>query len=222
MSPANSYTTLIFDFDYTLADSSEAIIECINFGLTEAGYPEQSHENITRLIGVNVSDTFKTLTGDESEEHYQEFRKYFLIKADEVGVPKTKIFDYVPETLRKLKSNAFKLGIVSTRFRYRIQPVLERENIYSCFDLIIGGEDVPQHKPDPSGLLMALEKLSSRGRETLYVGDSIIDAQTANSAQVDFVAVLSGVTTPEQLQEYKPLAILDNVSLLEKFLNQRG
>ena len=218
MSCMNSYTTLIFDFDYTLADSSEAIIECVNYGLIGAGYAEQTEENIKKLIGVNIPETFQILTGDNSEEHYLEFRKYFMIKAEEVGIPKTRIFDFVPEALQRLKNSNYKLAIVSTRFRRRIEPVLKRDNIYDYFDLVVGGEDVPEHKPDPSGLLMALEKLNSSNAEAVYIGDSIIDAQTADSARVDFIGVLSGVTKTDQLQKYKSIAIVDNISGLESIL----
>jgi len=214
MSLTNSYTTLIFDFDYTLADSSEAIIECINYGLAGAGFPQQEPDNIKKLIGTNIPDTFRFLTGEDSAEYYTEFRKHFLVKADQVGVQKTRIFDFVPGALRQLKQHDFKIGIVSTRFRSRIEPVLKRDNIYSYFDLIIGGEDVDEHKPDPSGLLMALKKLKVRHSESLYIGDSVIDAETANSAGVDFVAVLSGATSARQFQDFSTVEILANIDSL--------
>lgn len=218
MGLANSYSTLIFDFDYTLADSSEAIIECINYGLAGVGFSQANPDKIKKLIGINIPDTFHQLTGDASAELYADFRKYFLIKADQVGVRKTRIFDYVPETIRLLKKDKFKIGIVSTRFRTRIEPVLKREKIYSCFDLIIGGEDVLNHKPDPSGLQLALQRLDSLQSQSLYIGDSVIDAETAKSAGVDFVAVLSGVTSAGQFQEFKPVEILDNINSLRRLL----
>lgn len=82
------------------------------------------------------------------------------------------------------------------------------------FDIIIGGEDVKQDKPDPQGIKKALRRLHRRKSETLYIGDSTVDAETAQAAKVDFVGVLNGMTTREELMVYPHRQILDNLSLL--------
>jgi len=80
--------------------------------------------------------------------------------------------------------------------------------------IIIGGEDVKQAKPDPQGIKKALRRLHRRKSETLYIGDSTVDAETAQAAKVDFVGVLNGMTTREELMVYPHRQILDNLSLL--------
>jgi len=60
------------------------------------------------------------------------------------------------------------------------------------FDVIVGGEDVAAHKPDPEGLLKAISMVGCQKEEVLFVGDSTVDARTAKNAGVDFVAVLTG------------------------------
>lgn len=82
------------------------------------------------------------------------------------------------------------------------------------FDIIIGGEDVKQAKPDPQSIKKALRRLHRRKSETLYIGDSTVDAETAQAAKVDFVGVLNGMTTREELMVYPHRQILDNLSLL--------
>ena len=82
------------------------------------------------------------------------------------------------------------------------------------FDIIIGGEDVKKAKPSPQGLLKALRCLHRKKKDTLYIGDSIIDAQTALLAGVDFVGVLNGMTTREELAEYRHRQILPDLTLL--------
>lgn len=82
------------------------------------------------------------------------------------------------------------------------------------FDIIIGGEDVKQAKPDPQGIKKALRRLHRRKSETLYIGDSTVDAETAQAAKVDFVGVLNDMTTREELMVYPHRQILDNLSLL--------
>ena len=80
--------------------------------------------------------------------------------------------------------------------------------------ITIGGEDVKKAKPSPQGLLKALRCLHRKKKDTLYIGDSIIDAQTALLAGVDFVGVLNGMTTREELAEYRHRQSLPDLTLL--------
>lgn len=81
------------------------------------------------------------------------------------------------------------------------------------FDIIIGGEDV-KGKAKPSRTSESTTLPASQEKDTLYIGDSIIDAQTALLAGVDFVGVLNGMTTREELAEYRHRQILPDLTLL--------
>jgi phosphoglycolate phosphatase len=117
-----------------------------------------------------------------------------------------------------LKKHGLKLGIVSTKFRYRIEGILTRDNLLDAFDVVIGGEDVTQHKPNPEGLQRAKERLNSLFSQTLYIGDSVIDAETAQRGDIPFVAVLSGVTPREEFGRYTVAGIVENLSQLAEWL----
>ena len=97
---------------------------------------------------------------------------------------------------------------------YKIIYLVDQHFPKDFFDIIIGGEDVKQAKPDPQGIKKALRRLHRRKSETLYIGDSTVDAETAQAAKVDFVGVLNGMTTREELMVYPHRQILDNLSLL--------
>ena len=79
---------------------------------------------------------------------------------------------------------------------------------------MVGGEDVKAAKPSPEGVKFALEHLRSTPKETLYIGDSIVDAETARNARVDFAGVLNGMTTAEELQAYPHKIIMRNLEEL--------
>lgn len=115
-----------------------------------------------------------------------------------------------------MKHSGLKVGIVSTKFRYRIEAILQREGLLDCFDVIIGGEDVTLTKPDPQGLLMAMESMQMNKQNIIYAGDSVVDAETARRAVVSFVALLSGTTSEEEFLKYQPLNIFAN---LDQFSN---
>ena len=202
---------IIFDFDYTLADSSRGVVECISFALNSLNLPTVSAEQACRTIGLSLPNTFLELAGPEHSAQSDEFVRLFIKRADEVMADMTVLFEAVPQTVRLLKERGHKLGIVSTKFRYRIETILTRECLSGSFDVIVGGEDVAKHKPDPAGLKMALDKLYCSPVDSLYVGDSLTDAETASRIGIPFVAVLSGTTQKDEFKEYNVYQFLENI-----------
>ena len=81
-------------------------------------------------------------------------------------------------------------------------------------DIVVGGEDVKAAKPSPEGVFFALEHLGSTPQETLYIGDSTVDAETARNAGVDFAGVLNGMTTADELRVYPHRMIMENLGKL--------
>ncbi|HOM03206.1 MAG TPA: HAD-IA family hydrolase [Acetivibrio sp.] len=213
------YKAVFFDFDYTLADSSKGVIECINYGLQKMGYSKSSPDSICRTIGLTLSEAFVKLSGDTSDSNAELFRQYFKERADVVMCDGTKVFDTVECVVKKLKGLNVKTGIVSTKYRYRIEDILKRDGLLQYFDIIIGGEDVAVHKPDPEGLLKAMAEIGCGKEEVLFVGDSTVDARTAENAGVDFVAVLTGTTEENEFSKYNHCAVIKDLSgLLDMFV----
>jgi phosphoglycolate phosphatase len=210
---------VIFDFDYTLADSSHGVIECINFALREMGLDHVSYEAACRTIGLSLAETFLTLGKHHEHQRCDEFHQLFIQRAELVMANLTELYDTVPATIEALHERGLRLGIVSTKYRRRIHEVLEREAMLHGFHVIIGGEDVKQHKPHPQGLFEAIERLECSPQSIVYVGDSQVDAELAKRAGVPLVVVLSGVTPRAHFDDYEPLAVLDNISQLPQLLS---
>lgn len=211
--------SVIFDFDYTLADSSHGVIECINFALREMGHDLVSYESACRTIGLSLAETFLTL-GEHHEPHRcDEFHQLFVQRAEQVMANCTVLYETVPAMVESLRARGLSLGIVSTKYRRRIQEVLTREAMLDGFQVIIGGEDVKEHKPHPQGLFEAMERLECSPASMVYVGDSKVDAELARRAGVPLVVVLSGVTPLEHFDNYEPFAVLDSISQLPELLS---
>ena len=217
----NSFDAVLFDFDYTLADSSQGAIECINFALTEMGLDCVPAETACRTIGLSLNETFLTLAEHHEPHRCDEFYRLFVQRADEVMVELTALYDSVPSTVESLRERGLQLGIVSTKYRRRIQEVLKREALLHGFHVVIGGEDVEQFKPHPEGLFEAISRLGCSTASVVYVGDSVVDAELAKRAGVPLIVVLSGVTPRSDFHEYEPLAVLESVSELPAFLLTR-
>ena len=198
---------VIFDFDYTLADSSKGIIECINYALRELGLTSVTTEVACETIGLSLGDTFFKLTGINNTKLKESFIRLFVNRADKIMVGMSYLFENVPDIIKLLKTKGIKLGIVSTKFRYRIETILAQHGMSELFDIIVGGEDVLSPKPDPEGLNMAIERLELHSSDVLYIGDSVTDAETARRAGIAFAAVLSGVTKRDAFLNYSGCSI---------------
>lgn len=210
--------TVVFDFDYTLADSAQGAVDCINFALEQLGLPAAPPESACRTIGLSLPDTLVSIAGPQHAHRSAEFARLFVERADLVMASKTVLLEPVPRVARQLRERGLTLGIVSTKFRRRIEAILRREGLLDLFDVIVGGEDVSRHKPDPEGLELAIGRLGASFQTVLYVGDSVTDAEAARQASVPFVAVLSGVTPREAFQDYVTYEVLDDLSELPALL----
>lgn len=208
------YTTYLFDFDYTLADSSRGIVICFRNVLERHEHTGISDEAIKRTIGKTLEDSFSILSGITDPATLAAYRKEYEKEADTHMTINTAFFPETITVLQDLKSQGVKIGIISTKYRYRIREMVDLHFPKDFFDIIIGGEDVKKAKPHPQGIKKALRRLHRRKEETLYIGDSTVDAEAAQLAKVDFAGVLNGMTTREELAAYPHRQILDNLSLL--------
>jgi len=215
------FRTILFDFDYTLADSSRGAVECINWALQRVGLPTASDEDICRTIGMSLADALMRLAGPEQASKTQDFARFFAERADQVMAERTVLFESVLPATSVLKQRGLRLGIVSTKYRCRIEGVLRRDGLREVFDLIVGGEDVARHKPDPEGLLVAIDRLDSAASQTLYVGDSLVDAETARRAGTPFVAVLSGTTRLDEFTPSDLTGVIESLHQLPSWLQLR-
>lgn len=206
------YTTYIFDFDYTLVDSSRGIVTCFRHVLGNHGHTGVTDTEIKRTIGKTLEESFSILTGITEARTLADYKREYVKATDVHMTANTFFFPETIEVLETLKSQGAVLGIVSTKFRYRILDLFEKTGHDGLVDFIVGGEDVTAAKPDPEGLLLAIGRASGGGKsEVLYVGDSVVDAATAQAAGTDFAGVLHGMTTCEELKTYPHVAIVDDL-----------
>lgn len=201
-SMSSNYKVYLFDFDYTLADSSCGIILCFRKVLSLQGYTGVTDEAIRRTIGKTLEESFSILTGVTETERLADFKRQYVRAADNLMTVNTRLFPETCRVLDALKAQGARVGIISTKFRYRIRELLDMHLPFDFMDVIIGGEDVSQAKPSPEGLLLAIERLGAKKEEVLYIGDSTVDAETARAAGVDFAGITHGVTTAEELAAY--------------------
>ncbi len=213
---------VLFDFDYTLADSSSGVVECVAHALRAMRLRPVSPEAVRATIGLSLPDTLAALAGLRDAGQAETFVRLFVAHADEIMTDRTVMFEDAASTLRALRALGLKLGVVSTKYRYRIEQALQREGLAWLPQTIVGGEDVTRHKPDPQPLLLALERLGLPADRAVYVGDSMVDAQATRGAGVRFVGVTTGHASREALLAEGAVAVIDRLQALLDLVSVRG
>ena len=213
------FRAVLFDFDMTLADSSAGITECVAYALDRLNLPAVGKDRILRTIGIPLDRTFEMLCPEAGSREAQEFSRLFIEHADHCMAKLTVMFSDVVPLLSCLRKNGYATAIVSTKFRYRIEDILARNEMTSLFDVIIGGEDVIDHKPSPFGINAALARLSVAPHDALYVGDHPVDQEAARRAGVPFIAVLSGSSSAAEFHDHGSVTFLSSIGGLKSVID---
>lgn len=190
--------TIIFDFDGTLADSFELVLD-IAAELT--GIPRFPEKEIARLRHMPLTKAVKEL-------HIPMFRLPRLVikgrqrmseRIDEIN-----LFPGVPEMLKSLHESGYHLLVMSSNSEQNVRSFLRTYNLEGYFDGVYGGVAV-------FNKATALKKTMRRNRldpaNCYYVGDEVRDIVAASKAKVEPIAVSWGYQAPEALRKYHPLAL---------------
>ena len=193
----NKDLVLLFDMDGTTANTDPMLLASFNvlYDKYKNGQ-RKSQEEVYYFSGPPIRKTLKQEFPDQDQElMYQEY--YNISKS----FYKTHVFPYPNEreVLLDFKSRGYKLGIVTNKAHDLAVYTLELLHLDDVFDLVIGFDDVVNGKPNPEGILKAIEIFKSTKENTIYVGDNEIDYYTANNAGVRCALVSGGprVLNPE-------------------------
>lgn len=199
------YKAVCFDFDYTLGDCTDSIVAGFQYGLGQMGHPIPQREAIRATVGYPLDVSYTMLTGDADPEHQETFRAHFVSVAVERQKAEATLFPGAVELIRGLNAAGVRTAVVSTKRSSTIGFIMDRYGLSEELSIIIGGADVEKPKPDPQGLRVAMEKLGVTPEETLFCGDTILDAGAAKNAGCDFAAVLLGTTREEGFAGFSPV-----------------
>lgn len=114
------YKAVIFDFDYTLGDCTSGIVECVVNALTKMGFAKASEDIIRQSVGMTLIHTFHFITGNMDQEEAEEFKRLFMLRADDVMAQCTVFLPYAKEVVEQLKNDQIRVGIVTTKHRHRV------------------------------------------------------------------------------------------------------
>ncbi len=200
---------IFFDFDFTLGDSSEAIVECVNFALEKVGAPKRSVDEIHKTVGLPLEVIFKRFAVEDPAEA----KLAFISLADKIMVEKTFLYKGVADSVREVAAKTpLRFGLISTKNHNRLVEILENYDLTSLFEVVVGADDVENQKPAPDSIFLGLRKMKVTADEAIFFGDSLADAGAAKKANVPFVGVTTGTTSEAALREAGAIDCFPNIT----------
>lgn len=184
---------IVFDLDGTLIDSAADLHAAVNAVMGARGLGAITLDQARGFIGhgapVFVARAMRALGLPEDPALHEDLLDAFLERY-ETAYQLTTVYSGVPEMLAGLAADGWAIGLCTNKPKRPAEAVLRHFGLDSSFRAVVGGDSLPQRKPDPAPLRRAIDDL--RATSALYVGDSEVDAATASAAGVPFVLFTGG------------------------------
>lgn len=210
---------VMFDLDGTLIDSVPDLAAAVDRMLVELGRPPAGVEQVREWVGNGARVLVRrALAGGLDHaavgvtETEEALARFLDIYADCHHL--TALYPGVHELLEALSTAAVELAVVTNKPERFVAPLLEQVGLGGYFRWIIGGDTLPQQKPDPAALLQVMRLAGVSAAQALFVGDSRNDVLAARAAKVPCVAVSYGYNHGRPIAEEQPGLVVDSLAAL--------
>lgn len=213
------YRAVVFDWDGTVMNSTQAIVSSIQGACADMNLPVPDARTAGWVIGLSLETALyhvvPTLTADQLEEFQHCYRTHYFSQDSQLS-----LFEGMPELMDELRDQGTLLGVATGKSRAGLDRVLAQCGMTDYFDATRCADETFS-KPHPAMLLEILDELCLEPHEILMVGDTCHDMQMARSAGVDGLAVTYGAQDVQALSAGQPLAIVDSVSQMQDWIIDR-
>ena len=209
---------IIFDLDGTLLNTIDDLGYACNYALDKTGYPTFPIEAYPAKVGNGINNLIRRALPEteRTEENIQKVRAYFVPYYNEHNCDYTRPYEVIEAVLKTLKAQGHLLAVASNKYQAATEKIVEHF-FPGVFDVILGEREGVERKPNPQIVFDILDRLrltedrpASPDRvQTLYIGDSLVDYETAKNANVPFVACSWGFVAREKLVEAGVAHIID-------------
>lgn len=184
--------TIVFDLDGTLMDTLQDLAVSTNYALRQYGFPQHSIDAVRSFVGNGVRVLMeRALPGGAAnpmfDEVFRTFKEHYVAHCrDHSG-----LYPGIAEMLDTLKASGYQLAVVSNKLQAGVTE-LQQSYFAPWIQVAVGERPEVRRKPAPDMVLQAIRELGADLKETVYIGDSDVDIETARQCGIPCISVLWG------------------------------
>ncbi|MCH6560666.1 HAD-IA family hydrolase [candidate division KSB1 bacterium] len=207
---------IIFDLDGTLVDSRRDLANSVNYALKDLDLPPLEMEVVMSYVGDGLK---KLINRSLSKNQLQKIDEVIAIFRSHYREHLLDFSTFYPNVENILcHFQAKKMAVVSNKPYEFTRLILERLNADNFFEIILGGDSLPEMKPDPGPILHILSQLSVSPDKAAIVGDGTTDIEAGKATGIKSIAVTTGLRSRDFLETLKPYTIIDNLQEMEQLV----
>ncbi len=199
---------IIFDLDGTLLNTIDDLGHACNYALEQLNYPTYPISAYPAMVGNGINNLIRRALpeNERGEENILRVRAHFVPYYNAHNCDYTRPYDGMTEVLKALKAQGHYLAVASNKYQTATQTIVTHF-FPKIFDVVYGERDGVERKPNPQIVFDILSRLPKI--DTLYIGDSLVDRDTAQNAHLPFLACAWGFVPREKLVEAGVQQIVD-------------
>ena len=224
MNPKNK-TVLLFDLDGTLVDSAPDLATAINKMLLSLGLTTFPQEIIRGWVGNGAKTLVERALQHSLNDHTILDEKLSAARTDKALAifldyyqqclcVESTLYNGVKETLLALKTQGYRLAIITNKPTEFIEPIITGFGLEGLFELQLGGNSLAERKPHPLPLIHACKTLKVLTGQCIMIGDSKNDILAAKAANIQSIGLTYGYNYGEDIRIYQPDWCLENFAEL--------
>ena len=215
--------TILFDLDGTIVNTAPDLMAAHNYVMRKYGHTEKKMEDIKSLAGkgawIMMQRSFKEEIKDEQikKEMTKEFIDFYSKNIDKESVPINGAIDF----FKWAKNKNISMAVCTNKQEKLATDLLKKLDLFKFFEYVAGSDTFAFNKPDPRHLTDVVEIIGGDLKKTIMVGDSEVDAMSAQNANLPFVLVKDGYTEKTEKEIKHDELISDFVNfekIIEKYI----
>jgi len=211
---------VIFDLDGTLLNTLDDLACSANAALSTCGFPPRSRQEVQRFVGNGVAKLLERAlpSGTQTPENLTRLKQAFFDYYDAHLWTHTTPYPGIENLLTGLAARKILLAVASNKYQSATERLVRHFFPQLPFVAVSGQRENVPTKPNPQIVADILQTACVLPSETLYVGDSGVDMQTAQNAGVQACGVAWGFRPREELAAFAPCLLADTPKDLSDFL----
>ena len=212
---------VIFDLDGTLLNTIADLAQSTNYALKELGYPTHEEDAYRFMVGNGINKLFERALpeGEKTEANVLRVRQKFVPYYDLHNADKSLPYPGIPELLTDLQTQGIQLAVASNKYQAAAEKLIAHYFPSIHFIAVFGQREGIPTKPDPAVVHEILKIAAMASTDTLYVGDSGVDMQTAINAGVTSCGVTWGFRPRTELEAFHPDYIVERAEEIARIVH---